>query len=58
MSKRNSRSAMALVVAVSLSFGAQAATGPKYKAEVPAFLQTPDKVQTELLGELERGRPI
>ena len=29
------------------------AAEPKYKADVPLSLLTPDKVQTELLGELE-----
>ncbi|HIF93691.1 MAG TPA: DUF1254 domain-containing protein [Myxococcales bacterium] len=31
----------------------QAADSPKYKADVPQGLMTPDKVQTEFLGELE-----
>ena len=36
-----------------LSCWALAATGPKYKADIPSSLHSPDKVQTELLGELD-----
>ena len=32
---------------------AQEATNPKYSADVPEFLITPDKVETEFLGDLE-----
>ena len=32
---------------------AQDAKKPKYSADVPEFLLTPDKVKTELLGDLE-----
>jgi len=41
------------VVALSLAIGSASAAEPKYKADVPKSLITPDKVQTELLGELE-----
>jgi hypothetical protein len=39
-----------IVLSASASVSAQE---PKYKADVPASVTTPDKVQTELLGELE-----
>ena len=32
---------------------AQEAQQPKYSADVPEFLLTPDKVETEFLGDLE-----
>jgi hypothetical protein len=35
------------------AFAAVSAQEPKYKANVPASVTTPDKVQTELLGDLE-----
>ncbi len=44
-----------LVVTAVLSgiFGSASAADPKYKADVPQSLITPDKVQTEFLGELD-----
>ena len=44
-----------LVATVVLSgiFGSALAAEPKYKADVPQSLITPDKVQTEMLGELD-----
>ena len=44
-----------LVVTVVLPgiFGSASAADPKYKADVPQSLITPDKVQTEFLGELD-----
>jgi hypothetical protein len=41
-----------LIIVLSLA-AAQAADSPRYKADVPQGLVTPDKVQTEMLGELE-----
>ncbi|MDH4042805.1 MAG: hypothetical protein OEV88_19305, partial [Gammaproteobacteria bacterium] len=54
MSLRYKRITLALAAALFVSpFGAHATESPKYKADVPSSLQTPDKVQTELLGELD-----
>ena len=46
---------MLLVATAALTaiFSSASAMEPKYKADVPNSLITPDKVQTELLGELE-----
>lgn len=44
--------AVALII-MCRPWGPQAADGPKYKADVPPGLMTPDVVQTEMLGELE-----
>jgi hypothetical protein len=44
----------ALLILIHASFAlAQAPQKPKYAADVPEFLLTPDKVETEFLGELE-----
>ncbi|MFV2055042.1 MAG: hypothetical protein ACC707_01190 [Thiohalomonadales bacterium] len=40
----------ALLASTAIIGSSQAA--PKYKADVPAYIQTPDVVKTELLGEL------
>lgn len=46
--------ALASLIMVSPSFAsAQDAPKPKYAADVPDFLLTPDKVHTEMLGDLE-----
>jgi hypothetical protein len=42
-----------ILLALVLSMNSGFAQGPLYKADVPASLLTPDKVQTEMLGELE-----
>jgi len=50
------RSLPTLLVAAAVLSGilsSASAAEPKYKADVPQSLITPDKVQTELLGELE-----
>ena len=46
---------MLLVATAALTaiFSSASAAQPKYKADVPAGLITPDKVQTEMLGELD-----
>jgi hypothetical protein len=46
---------MLLVATAALTaiFSSASAAEPKYKADVPPSLITPDKVQTEFLGELE-----
>ncbi len=43
---------LASVAVLSVTLGSASAAEPKYKADVPSSLITPDKVQTELLGEL------
>jgi len=43
---------LASVAVLSVTLGSASAAEPKYKADVPQSLITPDKVQTELLGEL------
>ncbi|MDX2504458.1 MAG: DUF1254 domain-containing protein, partial [Gammaproteobacteria bacterium] len=43
---------IALLLGVT-QLSAQKVTNPKYSADVPGFLLTPDKVETELLGDLE-----
>ena len=43
-----------LLILIHASFAlAQEAHKPKYAADVPEFLLTPDKVETDFLGELE-----
>jgi hypothetical protein len=42
-----------ILLALVLSMNSGFAQSPLYKADVPASLLTPDKVQTEMLGELE-----
>ena len=43
-----------LLILMHASFAlAQEAQKPKYAADVPEFLLTPDKVETDLLGDLE-----
>ena len=43
-----------LLILIHASFAlAQEAQQPKYSADVPDFLLTPDKVKTDLLGDLE-----
>jgi hypothetical protein len=45
---------VALVILIHAPFAlAQQAQKPKYAADVPEFLLTPDKVETEFLGELD-----
>ena len=45
---------LALLMLMNTSFAfAQEVQKPKYAADVPEFLLTPDKVETELLGDLE-----
>jgi len=43
---------LASVAVLSVTLGSASAAEPKYKADVPSSLITPDKVQTEFLGEL------
>jgi hypothetical protein len=43
----------AMVMAITWPAVAQDAPKPKYSADVPEFLLTPDKVKTEFLGDLE-----
>jgi hypothetical protein len=50
--KQNFASALMLLALV-LSINSGVAQSPVYKADVPSSLLTPDKVQTELLGDLE-----
>jgi hypothetical protein len=43
-----------LLILIQSSFAfAQDVQKPKYAADVPEFLLTPDKVETDLLGDLE-----
>ncbi len=49
--KRTSPVVFALLVLVSATFAQ--AQEPQYAADVPEFLLTPDKVETEFLGDLE-----
>jgi hypothetical protein len=45
---------LALLMLMNTSFAfAQEPQEPKYAADVPEFLLTPDKVETDLLGDLE-----
>ena len=50
--KQNIASAL-ITLALALNINSGFAQSPVYKADVPSSLLTPDKVQTELLGELE-----
>ncbi len=52
--KRMSCVVFASLILINATFAlAQEAEKPKYSADVPDFLLTPDKVETELLGDLE-----
>jgi len=54
MKIKNQSIANALIIlALALNINSGFAQSPVYKADVPSSLLTPDKVQTELLGELE-----
>ena len=54
VTKRNYPVIFALLILMHTSFAfAQDVQKPKYAADVPEFLLTPDKVETELLGDLE-----
>jgi hypothetical protein len=50
---RNLAKLTVLAIALSFTTWAQAGEVPKYKADVPTSVQTPDTVKTELLGGLE-----
>jgi hypothetical protein len=43
----------ALLMLMNTSFAFAQESKPKYAADVPEFLLTPDKIETELLGDLE-----
>jgi hypothetical protein len=43
----------ALLMLMNTSFAFAQESKPKYAADVPEFLLTPDKVETDLLGDLE-----
>jgi hypothetical protein len=53
---KTNRIILTLLTSAALTTGflsSASAAEPKYKADVPAGLITPDKVQTEMLGELD-----
>jgi hypothetical protein len=51
--KKRSIANVLIILALALGINSGFAQSPVYKADVPSSLLTPDKVQTEMLGELE-----